>query len=376
MEACVDTYFAQPEKTSDEALATEIEIVSNNPVVSGLLHSISGLIAVLDEHRQIVALNDSFLRMLGIDDPVDALGLRHGEALQCIYKDDEPAGCGTTKFCSSCGAAIAIVSSLEQNKPVEKICALSVNKGKKIKDIALLVKSHPINIDRRKFLLIFLQDITQQQQRAALERTFFHDVNNMLSMLLGASELLLEEEPSELASTIFQASLRLYKEIAIQRCLSQSETCNYQPIWHEITTEEIAAELQAFFANHPVAHKKNIEFRNDRPSILFNTDFSLLSRVLCNMILNALEATEEDGVVKIWIEQKDNQLLFCVWNAQEIPPETALRIFQRNFSTKEQSGRGIGTFSMKLFGEDILGGQVSFVTSKTEGTIFRFYHPV
>lgn len=65
----------------ESELAIEIEIVSSNPVVTGLLHSISGLLAVLDEHRQIVSLNDSFLQMLGIEDPSKALGLRIGDAL-------------------------------------------------------------------------------------------------------------------------------------------------------------------------------------------------------------------------------------------------------------------------------------------------------
>lgn len=376
MEARVNTYYALPEKVSAEELATEIKIVSDNQVVSGLLNLTSGLLAVLDEHRQIVAHNYSFLNMLGIDDPAEILGLRPGEAIQCIHADDEPAGCGTTKFCSSCGAAIAIVSSLEQNSPVERLCSLSVNRGDKITDIVFLVRSHPIDIDQRRFLLIFLQDITQQHQRAALERTFFHDINNMLTMMLVASELLVNKNPSKLANTIHKASLRLHKEIAIQRCLLESKTCNYQLVRHEVTTGQILEDMQAFFANHPVAHKKYIEFQNDYPDILFNTDIALLSRVLCNMIINAFEATEENGVVKIWIEQEGNQLLFCVWNAQEIPPEIVNRVFQRNFSTKEQDGRGIGTFSMKLFGEQILGGQISFTTSEKEGTVFKFSLPV
>ena len=203
----MDTYFAPAERANEKELAVEIDFVSKNSVMTGLLHLISGLLAVLDEHRQIVALNDSFLQMLGIDDPAQALGLRPGEALQCIHTHDEPAGCGTTKFCSTCGAAIAIVSSLGQDKPVERICALSANRGDKAVDIALLVRSHPIKIDKKRFLLLFLQDITQQQQRAALERTFFHDVNNMLSMLVGASELLVEENPSDLAKIVNDASL-------------------------------------------------------------------------------------------------------------------------------------------------------------------------
>lgn len=372
----MDTYFAPSERASDEMLNSEIDYLSKNPVLSGLLHSISGLLAILNEHRQIIALNDSFLRMLGIEDPAQALGLRPGEVLQCINAHDEPAGCGTTKFCSTCGAALAIVSSLGQDKPVEKICALSYKRNQNILDIALLVRSHPIIIDKKRFLLLFLQDITQQQQRAALERTFFHDINNMLSMLIAASELLVEDNASELSKTIHHASLRLHNEVAIQRCLSQNESFNYQPLWYEFTTEQIIKELQSFFVNHPVAQGKNLNFSKNYPIVSIKTDISLLLRVLCNMIINALEATTENGVVKIWLKNEDNFLSFYVWNFKNIPQEVANRIFQRNFSTKKQDGRGIGTYSMKLLGEKILGGHVSFRTSKEEGTTFRFASPI
>lgn len=372
----METYFAPAGRVNENELVAEIKIVSQNPLVSGLLHLIGGLLAVLDEHRQIIALNNSFLQMLGVVNPEKALGLRPGEALQCIHAHDEPAGCGTTKFCSTCGAAIAIVSSLGQDKPVEKICALSANRGGKEVDIVLLVKSHPIKIDNKKFLLLFLQDISQQQQRAALERTFFHDVNNMLSMLVCATELLVLEEPSKLAKTILQASLRLTKEVAIQRCLSQSESYDYHPSWLEFTTGQVIEELHSLFANHPAAIGKNISISENYPVVSFTIDISLLLRILCNMIINALEATAENGEVKIWFEHDGDFLSFCVWNVQEIPPDITNRIFQRNFSTKEQAGRGIGTYSMKLLGEKILGGQVSFITSKPEGTIFRFTYPV
>ena len=372
----MDTYFASPEKAKDEELAAEIDFVSSNPVISGLLRSVNGLLAILNKHRQVIALNDPLLRMLGIEDPAQALGLRPGEALQCIHAQDDPAGCGTTKFCSTCGAAIAIVSSLGEDKPAERICALTANRDGKEVDLALLVRSQPIKMNNEKFILLFLQDITDQQQRAALERTFFHDINNMLSILVQASELLMEENPSDLTKTIHETSLRIVKEVSIQRFLSNTETGTYQPQWQKITTHRIIEELQSFFANHPAAQGKSIDFPETYPAISMRTDMSLLLRVLSNMIINALEATEQNGVIKIWIEYESDYLSFNVWNRQEIPQEIVNRIFQRNFSTKGQDGRGIGTYSMKLFGEKILGGQVSFTTSKEEGTTFRFSFPV
>ena len=94
------------------------------------------------------------------------------------------------------------------------------------------------------------------------------------------------------------------------------------------------------------------------------------------MIINSCEATEKMGIVRVWIEQNNDTISFCCWNLSQIPEEIALRIFQRNFSTKGQDGRGFGTFSMKYFGEKVLGGKLGFVTSASKGTTFRFTLPV
>ena len=50
----METYFASAERTDPETLAAEIECVSNSPVLSGLLNSIGGLLAVLDANRQMI----------------------------------------------------------------------------------------------------------------------------------------------------------------------------------------------------------------------------------------------------------------------------------------------------------------------------------
>ncbi len=372
----MDTYFAKAERTDKDEIIREIEIVNKNPVMTGLLNTVSGLLAILDANRQIVAVNDAFMKMLGVENPSESLGLRPGEALQCVHADEEPSGCGTTKYCSSCGAAIAIVSSLGQDKPVERICLLSAKGADTTIDIALLVRSHPVRVDGKRFLLLFLQDITLQQQRAALERTFFHDISNMLNGIVGASELLaLKNRKSNVVKIIGQLSLRLQKEVEIQRCLLENNHHLYQPLFDEMVPEQVIEELKLFFANHPLARNRKLTFSIHRSINPFKTDFSLLVRVLCNMITNALEATDENGLVKVWIEPKHDCLCFYVWNDKEINRDVALRIFQRNFSTKGQTGRGIGTYSMKLFGEKILGGKVGFCSSRKEGTVFEFALP-
>jgi hypothetical protein len=40
------SYFASPERTEHDALAAEIDFAGKNPVISGLLSSVGGLLAV------------------------------------------------------------------------------------------------------------------------------------------------------------------------------------------------------------------------------------------------------------------------------------------------------------------------------------------
>ena len=62
--------------------------------------------------------------------------------------------------------------------------------------------------------------------------------------------------------------------------------------------------------------------------------------------------------------------------AQAIPDAVAPRVFQRFFSTKPGSGRGLGGFAVKLLGERYLKGRVTFTTSPAEGTTFRVRLPL
>lgn len=270
------TYFASPERASDQELEVEIEFINHSPVLDGLLHSISGLLAILNEQRQIVAINDSFMKMLGIEDPEESLGLRLGEAVECIHSHDEGGGCGTSKYCPTCGAAIAIVSAIDNDKPEERLCALTVKKADKENDIALLVRAQPILIQKKRFILLFLQDITMEEQRAALERTFYHDINNILHGLVGTSELLTLEGNSETAQDLYETSKRLHNEVAIQSCLTEQDPNSYNPLYYEISIAKIFKELKSSYKNHQAAKNKQVIISESIPEQTVKTDISLL----------------------------------------------------------------------------------------------------
>lgn len=366
-----ETYFAPAAKADAQALLADIELISNHPIIDAVLHSSSSLLAILNEQRQILSSNDSFLKSLGIDDPKSLLSLRPGQAVQCIHAYESPNGCGTTQFCASCGAAIAMVSCLDKNIPIEKTCALTAKRNGKVVEIALAVRAQPIVIEKKKFIMLFLQDISKDQFLLSLERTFLHDINNILCGLLGSCQIygLQHDNPPEIQH-IANLVERISQEISIQGALSSFGEAGLKPIRQAIFSEQILSEIKDVFAHHPAAEGKCIVMDNNAPGVQVNTDMALLMRVLCNMITNALEATETGDKIKFWIDSEAGGLALKVWNKAVIPDMIKLRIFQRHFSTKEGKGRGLGTYSMKIFGEQYLGGKMSFTSTKKNGTLF------
>lgn len=293
-----DTYFAPPERADDDLLRRDIEWIGDHPILNAMLRLSGGLVAVLNEHRQILRLNDAFLRMLGIGDPWAALGLRPGEAVGCAHAHRGPAGCGTAEVCASCGAAIAIVTCQMENQPAVRDCALRLSQNGIDADLFLSARACPIHIDGRHLVLLFLRDITRERQWATLERMFFHDINNMVQSLLGRYDLIgiCERELRDtLVRQTHELALRLAREIAIQRALFQNENGLPHLTRRKITTRQVLESLLIVISSHPAARERRISHSPPAMPCLITTDVQVLERVLINMAVNALEATEEGG---------------------------------------------------------------------------------
>jgi hypothetical protein len=57
------------------------------------------------------------------------------------------------------------------------------------------------------------------------------------------------------------------------------------------------------------------------------------------------------------------------------PPDVAIRVFQRYFTTPIGYGRGLDTFTMKWLTEKYLKGKVDFTSTEADGTTFRLWLP-
>jgi len=373
----METQFLPAKRTDVRVFNQQVEDVSKSPVMTALLDTMAGLLVVLNEDRQVVAINDAFLATLGIDDPDRVLGLRLGESLKCEHAYKQPGGCGTTAYCSTCGSAIAMMTAINEDRADEKLCALTAILDGAKHDLSLLIKAHPITIEGNRWILVIAQDVTQQQFWANLESVFFHDINNILSTLSGYGEILAMDLPdNKEVRKVNEAIERLEKEIALQRSLSSRKDAKYLPSKStDSSTDRIKQETGLLIHQHRAANGKTIVEKWPRENIKLQTDALLVSRVLGNMIINALEASAEGDTVKLTTLVEPAHITWEIWNDGFIPADIQQRVFQRHFSTKANFGRGLGTFSMKLFGERYLNGKVSFTSTEANGTIFRFELP-
>jgi signal transduction histidine kinase len=129
------------------------------------------------------------------------------------------------------------------------------------------------------------------------------------------------------------------------------------------------------YKNQDAARSKTLGVDQDSVEIEFLTDPTLLRRVVGNMVKNGLEASGENETVQLSCRSSKTGIEFLVHNPRFMPRHVQLQVFQRSFSTKGPN-RGLGTYSMKLLGEQYLRGKVSFTSYPEGGTTFKIWLPL
>jgi len=370
----METQFAPAERAPEMRVRDMHELLSSIPVLEKILCSVPDVLLFLNEQRQIVFANDATFCFLGMEPTPDVLGNRPGEALGCTHASETAGGCGTTEFCQTCGAVQAILAAQRGVSDVKE-CRIAIKDSWDALD--LKVSTVPFEYEGEQFTICAVQDISHEKRRRALERTFFHDVLNTVGGLRGYTELLLESEPEdvpEVATTVGKISRQLIEEIETQRSLLAAEAEGLSVNLEEIQTKEILEELAVVYRRHEVAKGKSIAVAAESESVPFRSDYTLLLRVLGNMLKNALEATSAGESVTLGVQHDADQVQFWVHNPAFMPRDVQLQVFKRSFSTKGE-GRGIGTYSIRLLVSKYLRGTVDFSSSEAQGTTFRVRLP-
>jgi hypothetical protein len=368
-----DTHFAPAVRSTSEQILKEYELVGSQKFFTEIFGAMTGIGAVIDKNRQIVYANDDFLSFLGIKTLEPILGKRPGEVVSCIHGAEVSSGCGTSVSCAYCGAVNAIIESQRTGTKSMKETRISAFVDGKLKSWDLNIISTPISLSGNLFYVLVLQDISDEKRRSALERIFFHDLLNSVGGLNGLLTLLKEgtapEHTRELINLSEEASRDIIEEIMLQKQIRAAENGDLQINIERINSMEFINSTIGKISSHVVGTDKQIILDDNSADIDIETDRVLFQRIMINLLKNALESTPPKGSVITGTQNQDETIRFWVKNDQVIPEDVQMQLFQRSFSTRG-NGRGIGTYSIKLLTENYLKGRVSFISNKTEGTVF------
>ncbi len=307
--------------------------------------------------------------MVGVTDIHEVLGKRLGELFGCQYAF-AVNGCGTSPHCSACGAVRTMLACAKEQVSIDE-CSLTNDEAKVTFD--LRVHSTYTNVYGEDFIICSLFDIGSEKRRGVMERIFFHDIMNTINGISGIAHILNKLEPEK--QPIYMSYLTrllntLTDEINSHRVLTMAEKDEYRPACHSIMSLDFVTEEVEKYTQQAALDAKEIRITGDSENHTFVTDKTLLSRVLSNMIKNALEAESAGAIIEVGVRKgDDNYLHFHVHNDSIISQRDSLQVFNRSFSTKGEN-RGLGTYSMKLLTEKYLNGIIGFVSEPDKGTTF------
>jgi len=373
-----NAFFASAERLSLREAKKQAALVRNDVGLRRVAGSIPDLLAVLNQHRQVVYANRPLLDFLEEPSLASICGARPGELLQCVHASDVPGGCGASGSCRFCGAARAIVETQRTGKPSSEECTITAAHGGSLRAHNFQVTVSPLEVAGGRYLLLSLRDISADKHRQALQRIFFHDLLNTVSGLKVHLDLLRRQAEGkgcgETIERLERIGDHLVEEIRSQKLLVSAESGTLEVQKNLILSTNLARELVEEFAATEEATHRKVALAPFYESVSFISDEAILRRILTNMIKNALEASVLGETVNLGCRKEEKTVVFWVHNRAPMDPGVQHQVFQRFFTTKGP-GRGLGTYSMKLLAEEYLAGRVYFESSPEGGTTFTLSLP-
>lgn len=248
------------------------------------------------------------------------------------------------------------------------------------RDVRLRLRGFDSRDRRLAFLLV--EDITEEMEarrlRELLAMLVAHDMKNPLAALrlnvdmvlreIGAGSISSRLVDARMAADRLDRMLRLFLDV-------------YRLEHADIVVQRSRVMLASLFEEvtrlqGPVAASFDIELGHDETELIIETDASLLTRVVENLVDNAIRHAES----RIWITTREEEKSLFIEvsdDGQGVPDEVKTRIFDKfaSLSTDLRGyNQGLGLTFCSLAMKR-LGGTVSVHDSSPRGAIFRVRVP-
>ncbi len=231
--------------------------------------------------------------------------------------------------------------------------------------------------------LVVFQDVTDlrkmeervklSENQASLVRIaagMAHEIRNPLASLRGATELLTQSAGQSLVDArllgiILRESDRLN---GLLGDFLLTVGAHHRHVVR-IMLDELVEETVILFAKEPrVMQGASVETLLAK-GVEIEGDPARLKQALWNLLLNALEAGDENGAIRVLLDKEEDMAALRIQDSGHgVPPEIQDRIFEP-FTTTKERGTGLG-LSLVLSIAQSHGGSLELENSSTAGTVF------
>ena len=332
-----------------------------------LFNQVFDALILLDERGNILDANESAYRLLGY-----STGKLIGLSVDAICPEGE-----VEKL------RIVIKRVLEKGVDYLGESAFASKDGRII-DVEAGVVS--FSIQNRKYILGSFRDITERRRMEVLAATgqmaarIAHEINNPLAGLKNSFALIKDAVPDNHPDKKFSDYIE--KEIERIANIVRQMFILYKPPKAPASDIDLADTIKDVILMLEADCKPRgitIDFRTPDGSLKTSAPEGSFQQVLYNVVVNAVEASPENGIVGINASvDKRNLKLVVSDQGNGIPAEIGERIFEPFFTTKGDSsdgGLGLGLSVSRSLAQ-AMNGSIEYKSDPGKGTEFKIIWPL
>ncbi len=375
-------------KKIDEKLSEEIRLRESLKEVKDerdvILNSIDSGLIYIGRDYSVKWINRAACSILGVENSVSG-GVKCRNLMLCVD--------------SECTDECPIHRALVRGKHGERII-----RNKNVQYLNL--KSTPVfgEDGRVRNVLAVIEDVTQkkmleskniqQEKMEALGRLtagIVHDFNNVLTVIRGYSEIILEDMTEDNRfyrdiKEIFETSKKASNLVNQLKLFYRNDSSDREVL----NINDIIVSHRSIFSNL-MGDRIKVEYRLNKDLKDVKCSKAHLQQIIMNLVLNARDAIRDGGTIyittdNVYIERGFSKsiipvkqgiyILFEIADTGTgIEENEAKKIFEPFYTTKKEKGTGFGLSTVYALVKSY-GGGIYLSSTKGYGTVFRIYLPV
>ncbi len=325
-----------------------------------------------------------------------ACSLRHLEPGKVLFEHGEP---GASLFVVLDGSLEVFrgeraIATIGRNEYIGELALL--DPGPRSASVRALTETNLLEVPRAVFdqylrqepesLIAMTRTITRRlramldETQAAYEQLNMqvHDMLNLLNVLGGAglvADVLPPDDPNQrYLGMILSTRDRLEKMMRDALRRARGERSGYCKVATDLQ-ELVEKTLRTDLALHPDVRRTQVVVQRRGALGQCVCNPADLQRVLANLVINAAQASGEDGsvVITLW-EDQSHSFIEVADDGPGIAPDALERIFDPHFSTKPH-GSGLGLTSARQIVEYLHGGRLQCESVPGQGSRFTICLP-